>query len=58
MIEEYDLRKKGCGIYISPCFGKIDPAMIVDYFTKEKLNDINLQLQLHKYIWDDDARGV
>lgn len=58
MIEEYSLTEKGCGIYISPCFGKIEPAEMVDFLVREKLNGVNIQLQLHKYIWDPDKRGV
>ena len=58
MIEEYSLIEKGCGIYISPCFGKIEPADMVDFLVREKLNGVNIQLQLHKYIWDPDKRGV
>lgn len=58
IIETYSLREKGCGIYLSPCFGKIEPAEIVDYIVEQKLNDVNIQLQMHKFIWDPDKRGV
>lgn len=58
IIEEYKLIQKGCGIYLSPCFGSIEPAEIVDYMVKEKMNGVNVQLQLHKYIWDPAMRGV
>ena len=58
IIKEYDLESSGCGIYISPCFGKIEPKDMVDYLVENKLNDVNIQLQLHKYIWDPDKRGV
>ena len=58
VIERYHLIEKGCRIYISPCFGKIEPSEIVDYMVEHKLNDINVQLQLHKYIWDPNMRGV
>lgn len=58
IIEQYGLVKKGCGIYLSPCFGQIEPADIVDFLIKEKMNGVNLQLQLHKFIWDPDRRGV
>ena len=58
IINQYNLTKKGCGIYISPCFGKIEPEEIVKYLVEHRLNDVNVQLQLHKYIWDPDKRGV
>lgn len=58
IIETYGLREKGCGIYLSPCFGEIEPATIVDFLVEQKLNDVNIQLQLHKFIWHPDKRGV
>ncbi len=58
IIEQYELVAKGCGIYLSPCFGKIEPAEIVDYVVEHKMNGVNVQLQLHKFIWDPDKRGV
>lgn len=57
IIERYGLTEK-CRVYISPVFGKIDPADIVDFMIKNKMNDARLQLQLHKFIWDPDKRGV
>lgn len=32
--------------------------MIVDYMVKHHLNGINMQLQMHKFIWDINQRGV
>lgn len=58
IIEQYDLVARGCGIYLSPCFGKIEPADMVDYIVEHKMNGVNVQLQLHKFIWDPDKRGV
>lgn len=58
VIETYHLTEKGCGIYFSPCFGKIDPKEIVDFMIEHRLNDMNVQLQLHKFIWNPDERGV
>ena len=58
VIKKYRLKEKGCGIFISPCFGKIEPREIVEYMVKNRINDVNVQLQLHKYIWDPDRRGV
>lgn len=57
IIKEFDLDKK-CGVYFSAVFGKIDPSEIVDFMIKNKLNDINMQLQMHKFIWDPNMRGV
>lgn len=58
IIEDYHLVEKGCGIYLSPCFGEIHPSEMVDFLVEHRLNDVNVQLQLHKFIWDPDKRGV
>ncbi len=57
IIEEYSLTKR-CHVYFSPVFGKIDPAEIVEFMKKKKLNNARLQLQMHKFIWDPNERGV
>ena len=31
---------------------------MVDFLIEKKLNDVKLQLQLHKIIWDPQKRGV
>ena len=45
-------------IYVSPVFGKIDPKEIVQYLLDNNLNNVRVQLQLHKIIWDPNERGV
>lgn len=57
IIEEYNLTKK-CSVYLSPVFGKIKSADMVSFMIDNKLNNINLQLQLHKFIWEPDKKGV
>ncbi len=57
IIAEYQLQGK-CGLYVSPVFGQIDPARIVEYILAHKLNQVHVQLQLHKWIWSPDRRGV
>jgi 7-carboxy-7-deazaguanine synthase len=49
-------------IFLSPVFGKIEPSELVE-FSKDMrdyygINDIRVQLQMHKYIWKPDERGV
>ena len=55
IIDEYE---PVCKIYLSPVFGKIDPAEMVDFMKINHMTDVRLQLQLHKFIWHPDARGV
>ncbi|MBQ5331778.1 MAG: putative 7-carboxy-7-deazaguanine synthase QueE [Oscillospiraceae bacterium] len=57
IIEKHDLTNR-CRVFFSPVFGKIKPAEIVDFILENRLNGVNFQLQLHKFIWDPDKRGV
>ena len=57
IIDTYRLTEK-CMVYVSAVFGRIEPQEIVEYMTEHKLNDVRLQLQMHKFIWDPDMRGV
>ena len=57
IIEKYSLLEK-CHVYISPVFDKIEPSEIVDFMIKENLNGVRLQLQMHKFIWEPNRRGV
>lgn len=50
--------KNGTSIYLSPVFGEIEAAEIVSFMMKEKLSEVKLQLQLHKFIWHPDMTGV
>lgn len=47
-----------CHVYLSPVFGSLEPDRMVTFMKEKKLNDVNLQLQLHKFIWNPDERGV
>ena len=47
-----------CKIYLSPVFGQIDPAEMVRFMAQNRMDGVRLQLQLHKFIWDPNARGV
>lgn len=57
VIDEHCLTDR-CGVYLSPVYGVIDPADMVDFMKDNRMNRVNLQLQLHKFIWDPAARGV
>lgn len=62
--QDYELVKKVVSQYhrrgrlvISPVFGAIDYATIVEWILEDKL-DVRFQLQIHKIIWDKNKRGV
>lgn len=57
LMEQYELIKK-TNIYLSPVYGEIDYEDIVEFMKKNELNNVTLQLQLHKIIWSPEKRSV
>lgn len=47
-----------CHLFVSPVFGRIAPKDIVAYLQHYHLQTIRLQLQIHKFIWDPNQKGV
>lgn len=45
-------------IFVSPVWGNIEGAMIVDYMKVHNWQNVKFQLQIHKFIWDPGAKGV
>ena len=44
--------------YLSPVFGEIEPKDIVEFMKKHHYNDARIQLQMHKFIWPPEMKGV
>ena len=57
IVWQYNLIDR-CQVYFSPVADLIEPKIIAREMIKEKLNGVKLQLQLHKYIWPKEMRGV
>ncbi len=57
IIDAHHLTER-CRVYFSPVFGKIDPKEIVSFMQAHCMNGVRLQLQLHKFIWHPEERGV
>ncbi len=57
IVDSYCLTER-CHVYLSPVFGKIDPKDIVAFMQEHHMNGVRLQLQLHKFIWHPEERGV
>lgn len=57
---EYILEESGCKArpYVSPVFGAIEPKELVEYVLDNELNNVTVQVQLHKIIWNPNMRGV
>ncbi|HAF13197.1 MAG TPA: 7-carboxy-7-deazaguanine synthase [Blastocatellia bacterium] len=57
IIERYDLSKRAKAVLISPAWGQIDLKDLAHWVSTSGL-DVRMQLQLHKYVWGPEARGV
>ena len=57
VIHKYDLQTRAKAILISPAWEQIDLKALADWVAASGLN-VRMQLQLHKYIWGADVRGV
>lgn len=57
IIEEYKLEQIVDTILFSPVFGKCQPIDLANWILATRKN-YRMQLQMHKYIWHPDTRGV
>ena len=56
VIRQYQLEAR-CPILMSPVFADVVPIELAQWILESKLN-IRFQLQMHKYIWEPETRGV
>lgn len=57
IINKYELSNK-CEILFSVVFGKLKPVQLVNWIIEDNLNFVRFQLQMHKFIWEPDKKGV
>jgi len=57
LIAKRELLGRPFGILFSTVFGQLSPQTLAEWIIAERL-PVRLQLQMHKYIWRPDARGV
>jgi 7-carboxy-7-deazaguanine synthase len=57
VIEERALPGRVAAIHFSPVHGVLDPKTLSEWVLADRL-PVRVQLQLHKYIWSPDTRGV
>jgi 7-carboxy-7-deazaguanine synthase len=55
-VRAYNLTER-CPVLFSPSFGSVDPADLAAWVLESGL-PVRLQIQLHKVLWDPNARGV
>lgn len=56
MLVRHDMASR-CSLIFSPAFDSLDLRQLAEWILADKL-PVRLQIQLHKYIWAPDMRGV
>ena len=56
-INQHDLTNKVDNILFSPVFGELENIELAEWILQEKLR-VKMQIQMHKYIWHPEKRGV
>ena len=57
VIAKHDLAARVAAVLLSPVHGVLDPRMVSEWMLADRL-PARLQLQLHKFIWHPNTRGV
>ncbi len=57
MVNDHRLGTRPYGVLFSTVFGKLTPLQLAEWVIADRL-PIRFQLQMHKYLWDPNARGV
>ncbi len=57
IIAKYDLTSKVAQVLISPVFSEVENIDLANWILQDNLN-VRFQLQMHKYIWHPETRGV
>ena len=57
VVRDYDLESRSRSILISPAWEQIDLPELANWILESGMN-ARMQLQMHKYIWGPDVRGV
>ena len=57
VIARYDLARRAAAVHVSPVHGVMDARTLAEWVLADAL-PVRVQLQLHKYIWEPDTRGV
>ena len=57
VIKRYELEQRSRAVLISPAWGEINLQDLAEWIAGSGLN-VRMQLQIHKYVWGPEARGV
>lgn len=56
ILAQHDIANR-CSVLFSPVFGSLDVRQLAEWILADRL-PVRFQLQIHKYIWAPDMRGV
>ena len=56
MIRDYRI-EQCCPVLVSVVFGELEPVQLAEWILEDKL-PVRFQLQMHKYIWSPETKGV
>ncbi|HET7618084.1 MAG TPA: radical SAM protein [Vicinamibacterales bacterium] len=57
VVARYDLPARCAAVLFSPVHGVLEPRLLAEWILADRL-PVRLQLQVHKYVWDAQTRGV
>ena len=57
VVSKYELVPRVGAVLFSPVHGVLDPKLLAGWILEDGLS-VRLQLQIHKYIWSPETRGV
>jgi 7-carboxy-7-deazaguanine synthase len=57
VVSRHELDRKVGAVLLSPVHGVLDPRTLSEWVLADRL-PVRVQLQVHKYIWDAQTRGV
>jgi 7-carboxy-7-deazaguanine synthase len=57
VIDRFALPRRVQAVHLSPVHGVLDPRVLSEWVLADRL-PVRVQLQLHKYIWSPETRGV
>jgi 7-carboxy-7-deazaguanine synthase len=57
MLREHQLEQRCRQVLFSPVFGSMDAKSLVEWILEDRL-PVRFQLQLHKFVWHPDTKGV
>ena len=56
-VAEHNLTRRAGAVLFSPVHGVLDPKLLASWILADRL-PVRLQVQVHKYVWEPDTRGV